>query len=102
MYAIGVGDNVELPELMDLASDYRNVFTADDLNVLLSSAKIVTEIIKNDTTVGVTKGQTSFHFAFISNVYEITFPQLLSWIRHKYFYSIEINSYDIVFSRGAM
>ena len=72
MYAIGIGDNVDLPELMDLASDYRNVFTADDLSVLLSSAKIVTEIIKNDTTFGVTKGQTSFHFAFISNVYEIT------------------------------
>ena len=92
MYAIGIGDTVELPELMDLASDYRNVFTADDLSVLLSSAKIVTEIIKDDKTFGVTKGQTSFHFALIFEVYEITFPQLLSWIQHKYFYSIEINS----------
>jgi len=55
MYAIGIGDTVELPELMDLASDYRNVFTADDLSVLLSSAKIVTEIIKDDKTFGVTK-----------------------------------------------
>lgn len=77
MYAIGIGDDVELPELMDLTSDYRNVFTADDLGGLLSSAKIVTEIIKNDTTFGVTKGQTSFHCAFISDVYEITSPQLL-------------------------
>ena len=72
MYTIGIGHNVELPELMDLASDYRNVFTADDLSVLQSSGKILTEIIKNNTNYGVTKGQSCFHCAFISDVHELT------------------------------
>ena len=56
MYAIGVGDRVEVPELMDLTSSYKNVFLVDDFGDLQSSGRILTEIIKNETSMDVTKG----------------------------------------------
>lgn len=49
IYVIGIGDKVKVPELMDVSSDYRNVFVADDFSTLLSWGKVVTEMIKNGT-----------------------------------------------------
>ena len=49
IYVIGIGDKVTVPELMDLSSDYRNVFVADDFSTVRSQGKVVTEIIKNGT-----------------------------------------------------
>ena len=49
MYVIGVGDQVKVPELMDVSSDYRNVFNVDGFSKLRSRGILVTEIIKNET-----------------------------------------------------
>lgn len=49
IYVIGIGDKVKVPELMDLTSDYRNMFTADDFSTLRERGIVVTEIIKNET-----------------------------------------------------
>lgn len=49
IYVIGIGDKVKVPELMDLTSDYRNVFVAGDFSALRSRGKVVTDIIKNET-----------------------------------------------------
>ena len=49
IYVVGIGDKVKVPELMDLSSDYRNVFVADDLSTVRSRDKEVTEMIKNGT-----------------------------------------------------
>jgi len=49
IYVIGIGDKVKVAELMDLSSDYRNVFVADDFSTVRSRGKVVTEIIKNGT-----------------------------------------------------
>lgn len=49
IYVIGIGDKVKVPELMDVTSDYRNVFVADDFSTLPSWGKVVTEMIKNRT-----------------------------------------------------
>ncbi|XP_068710293.1 uncharacterized protein [Montipora foliosa] len=57
MYAIGVGDRVEVPELMDLTSSYKNVFLVDDFGDFQSSGRILTEIIKNETSMDVTKAR---------------------------------------------
>lgn len=47
IYVIGIGDKVKVPELMDLSSDYRSVFVADDFSTVRSLGKVVTEIMKN-------------------------------------------------------
>ena len=57
IYAVGIGDEIKVPELLDLTSDYMNVFTSDDFSVLQSSSRILTEIIKNKTNVVITKGK---------------------------------------------
>ncbi|PFX15746.1 Equistatin [Stylophora pistillata] len=49
IYVIGIGDEIEVPEQMDLASDYRNVFVTSNFNTLLSSGLVVAAIIRNDT-----------------------------------------------------
>ena len=49
IYVIGVGDKIEVPELLDLASDYRNVFVTSNFNTLLSSGVEVTAIMRNGT-----------------------------------------------------
>jgi len=49
IYVIGIGDKVKVPELMDLSSNYRNLFVADDFSTVRSRGKEVTEIIKNGT-----------------------------------------------------
>lgn len=49
IYAFAIGDEVKVSELMDLSSDYRNVFSADDFNSLQSKFKMLTDLIKNET-----------------------------------------------------
>lgn len=49
IYVIGIGDKVKVPELLDLTSDYRNLFIADDFSALGVKGIVVTEIIKNET-----------------------------------------------------
>ena len=49
IYAFAIGDKVKVSELMDLTSDYRNVFSADDFSSLQSKFKMLTEVVKNDT-----------------------------------------------------
>ena len=49
IYVIGVGDKIEVPELLDLASDYRNVFVTSNFNTLLPSGVEVTAIMRNGT-----------------------------------------------------
>lgn len=49
IYVIGIGDKVKVPELMELSSDYRNLFVADDFSTVRSRGNVVTEIIKNGT-----------------------------------------------------
>ena len=56
IYVIGIGDKVKIPELMDLASDYRNVFVTSDFTTLFSRGIMVTDIIRNDTKA-VSKGK---------------------------------------------
>ena len=62
IYVIGIGDKVKIPELMDLASDYRNVFVTSDFSTLLSRGIMVTDIIRNDTKA-VSKGKLLLHLA---------------------------------------
>ena len=57
---------MKVPELMDLTSDYRNVFTANDFSTLLSSGRAFTEIIKNETN-NVSKGK---NFTFLLEKYD--------------------------------
>lgn len=56
IYVIGVGDKVKVPELMDLTSDYRNVFTADDFHTLHSKGRDLAEIIKNESSAAASNG----------------------------------------------
>ena len=49
IYVIGIGDKVKVPELLDLTSEYRNLFIAEDFSALGVKGIVVTEIIKNET-----------------------------------------------------
>lgn len=49
IYAFAIGDEVKVSELMDLTSDYRNVFSADDFSSLQSKFKMLKEVVKNET-----------------------------------------------------
>lgn len=60
IYVIGIGDNVKVSELMDLSSDYRNVFVADDFSIVRSRGTVVTEIIKNETDSDSSRGKLNF------------------------------------------
>ena len=54
---IGIGDGVNIPELLDVSSDYRDVFTVHGYSTLKSRALVVSEIIRNSTGE-ITKGAT--------------------------------------------
>ena len=61
LYVIGIGDKVKVPELMDLTSDYRNMFIAEDFSTLRARGIVVTEIIKNETK-DVSRGRLNINF----------------------------------------
>lgn len=56
IFAVGIGTKIIVPELMDLASDYRNVFVADHPSALQSGGTVLADVIRNKTKVLATKG----------------------------------------------
>ena len=49
IYVIGIGNDVAVPELMDVSSTFRDVFLVHEASTLLSRALVVRDVVRNST-----------------------------------------------------